>query len=108
MSTVLAESEFEKVADAMLQKLDRALNEVSGIEADLQMGVLSICFSDNTKYIVNSHRAAKQIWMAAERAAWHFDYRDGQWIATRNGEELVNAIELVLARKLNGEVKLSR
>ncbi|MEQ9320742.1 MAG: iron donor protein CyaY, partial [Polyangiaceae bacterium] len=72
----LSERDFERLADEELQRLVEALTEATDeIDPDLQMGVLSINFEDGTKFVVNSHRAARQIWMAAERKAWHFDYQ---------------------------------
>ncbi len=107
----LSEREFDAVADRSLGALDRAINEIpDGVEADLQSGILTLEFEDGIKYIVNSHRAARQIWMAAERAAWHFDYRqsEGRWLAQKTGEELWSTLEAVLSRKLGRAVKLDR
>src|SRR5215468_8279311 len=105
----LTEQAFDRVADQALHALEGALSDLDGLEIDLQLGVLTLEFSDNTRYVVNSHRAARQIWMAAERSAWHFDYRPGEarWIATKNGDELWSTLEAVVSRKLGREVKLS-
>ena len=106
----LSEQKFEKRADETLRALDRALSEVDGTEVDLESGILTIEFDDGTKYVVNSHRAARQIWMAAERNAWHFDPRaegDG-WSATKDGAEFWSTVEAVLSRKLGRAVSLSR
>jgi CyaY protein len=105
----LSETEFERVADAMLRALDGALSDLDGLEVDLESGILTLEFSDGVKYVVNSHRAARQIWMAAERSAWHFDLAaDGRWIATKTGDELWAAIEGVVGRKLGRAVALAR
>ncbi|AUX41478.1 hypothetical protein SOCE26_028910 [Sorangium cellulosum] len=107
----LTEQDFDAVADRALRALDRQINEISeGVEADLESGILTLEFEDGTKYVVNSHRAARQIWMAAERAAWHFDYRpsEGRWVAQKSGDELWSALESVLSRKLGRAVKLGR
>ncbi|AUX31094.1 MULTISPECIES: iron donor protein CyaY [Sorangium] len=107
----LSEREFDAVADRSLRALDRAINEIpDGVEADLQSGILTLEFEDGIKYVVNSHRAARQIWMAAERAAWHFDYlpSEGRWVAQRTGEELWSTLEAVVSRKLRRDVKLER
>ncbi|WP_437680601.1 iron donor protein CyaY [Sorangium sp. So ce131] len=107
----LTEQDFDAVADRALRALDRQINEISeGVEADLESGILTLEFEDGTKYVVNSHRAARQIWMAAERAAWHFDYRpsEGRWVAQKSGDELWSALESVLSRKLGRPVKLGR
>jgi len=63
----LSEREFEDVADRELVALERALGALEGdVEADLQSGILTLEFADGAKYIVNSHRAARPIWMAAD------------------------------------------
>jgi len=106
----LSERDFERAADETLQKLERALGDVDGLEVDLQMGVLTVEFPDGTRYVINSHRAARQIWMAAERNAWHFDPRAGgtSWLASKDGAELWTTIEGVLSRKLGSTTSLAR
>lgn len=108
----LSEHEFERVADTTLHALIDALDVLDDarLESSLQMGVLNIEFQDGAKYVVNSHRAAKQIWMAAELSAWHFDWdaASGSWKAAKDGSELWSALEQVLGRKLGKNVKLSK
>jgi CyaY protein len=106
----LTEQEFERVADEALIALDSALTDLDGLEASLQMGILTLEFADGTRYVVNSHRAAKQIWMAAERSAWHFDYRAGEkrWVASKNGDELWATLAAVASRKLERPIELTR
>jgi CyaY protein len=110
MSQPLTEQEFDRAADQALRALDKALNEIAEIDADLESGILSVEFTDGAKYVVNSHRAARQIWMAAERTAWHFDLRadDGAWIAAKTGDELWKTLERVLSEKLKRPVALAR
>ncbi len=106
----MSTTDFEKDADSTLQALRASLDE-SGIDAEveLQMGILSVELPDGAKYIVNSHRAAQQIWMAAERTAWHFDRSsDGRWIAAKTGDELFAALEGVLSKKLGTKIDLAR
>ncbi|MCC6555338.1 MAG: iron donor protein CyaY [Polyangiaceae bacterium] len=104
----LSEQAYEEAADRTLRALERAAGEIGEIEADLAGGILTIELQDGVKYVINSHRAARQIWMAAERSAWHFDLRDGRWIASRSGDELWAALEGVLSRKLGRPVALAR
>lgn len=107
---VTAESEFEARAEATLERLRAALDD-SGVDAEveLSLGVLTIEFADGAKYVVNSHRAAKQIWMAAERSAWHFDLAaDGRWVAARSGDELFSAVSSVVGKKVGKALSLLR
>lgn len=105
----LSERDFERLADEELHRLVEALTEATEeIDPDLQMGVLSINFEDGTKYVVNSHRAARQIWMAAERKAWHFDYQpeEKRWIASGSGDELWATVTGAVSRKVGAELTL--
>jgi iron-sulfur cluster assembly protein CyaY len=108
MGDPMTEREFEKLAEDELTRMIEALDEAGDdIDPEFQMGVLRINFDDGTKYVVNSHRAARQIWMAAERTAWHFDYQadSKRWVAP-NGDELWSAVQGTLSRKLGRELDL--
>ncbi len=94
MGTELTEQRFEVLADETLRKMVDKLDdtEEDGFDADLESGVLTIKFDGGPKFVVNSHRAARQIWMAAGATAWHFDLTDGQWVAHKSGDELWSTV----------------
>ena len=108
----MTEAEYEAVAVPELQALVRALDalELPGMEAELASDILTIEFDDGARFVVNSHRAARQIWMAAELRAWHFDWIADRaaWIATKSGDELWATLEGALARRLERPVKLAK
>ncbi len=62
------------------------------------------------EYVINSHRAARQIWMAAERLAWHVDWNPGsaEWVAAKTGDELWSVVERSVASRLGHHVALKR
>jgi CyaY protein len=109
---MLTETEYEARAFPELKALIEALDalEVEGLDAELESEILTLEFEDGDRYVINSHRAARQIWMAAERSAWHFDWNpEGQsWIAAKNGDELWSALERVLSNKLGRRIALER
>ncbi|MDP1952113.1 MAG: iron donor protein CyaY, partial [Betaproteobacteria bacterium] len=60
------ESEFLRLAEEVLQQLDRRI-EASGIDADCKFkgaGVLEIEFGDGSRIIVNRQAAVREIWVA--------------------------------------------
>ena len=69
---------------------------------------LTLEFEDDEQYVINSHQAARQIWMAAGFTAWHFDWvpGSGAWVASRSGDELWSALERAVAKKLNQPIQL--
>ncbi|MCU0658176.1 MAG: iron donor protein CyaY [Polyangiaceae bacterium] len=102
------EARFDLLADQTLRRILGALDALD-VEAELELGVLKISFEDGPDYVVNSHRAARQIWMAAERTAWHFDpSEDGaRWVSSKPPhEELTAALEGVLSKKLRRSISL--
>ena len=108
----MTEAEYEAVAIPELKALVRALDaiETPDMEAELASDILTVEFTDGARFVVNSHRAARQIWMAAELTAWHFDWLADRkaWIASKSGEELWTALEQALSRHLRRPITLSR
>jgi CyaY protein len=112
LAEALNEYEYEERAFPELSALVRALDALDddGFEAELASDILTIEFSDGTRYVVNSHRAARQIWMAAERNAWHFDWiaARGAWVAAKSGDELWSTLSRMLEQKLRRKLQLER
>ncbi|MBX3181863.1 MAG: iron donor protein CyaY [Polyangiaceae bacterium] len=106
------EAEYERRAFPELRALVGAIDalEADGLEAELSGDILSLSFESGDEYVINSHRAARQIWMAAERTAWHFDWDEagGHWVARKTGDELWATVASVLSRKLGRPVSLSQ
>jgi CyaY protein len=100
---------FDQVADAQLRRLERALSsfDPDELEAELAGDILTITLGDGTRIVINRHRAARQIWMAALRQAWHFDpvRETGLW-QTGRGEELVATLERILSQRLRRPIVL--
>ena len=109
MSSVLDEPEFERRAAATLEKMVEALadDEDEAYDADLESGVLTIRFEDGARYVVNSHRAARQIWMAADASAWHFEWDGHAWRSTKGPEELWSLLSARMSGRLGRKLTLS-
>jgi CyaY protein len=109
-ATPLSESEYDALALPELQHLITSLDTLTqaSVEAELASDILTIEFSDGTRYVLNSHRAARQIWLSAERSAWHFDYSVAAkaWLASKSGDELWSTLTRLLSAKLGEAVTL--
>jgi CyaY protein len=97
-------SEFLRRAGDALAQIDQALEVFDDPRLDVELAgdVMTVRFDDGTRYIINAHSAAGQIWMAAETNAWHFDFQadTGKWLATRQGDELHATVQRVVRDKL--------
>ena len=85
------EATFDHSASTELQAIENAFADVDPdqVEVSVSDGVLRLDLRDGTRIVINSHRAARQIWMAAIATAWHFDPTgSGTWVAPKTGDEL--------------------
>jgi len=84
------EAEFDRSARDELQHIEDAFADVDpdDVEVSSSDGVLKLALRDGTRIVINSHRAARQIWMAAIASAWHFDPTADGWRSSKSGEEL--------------------
>jgi CyaY protein len=106
----LSEKAFEARAIPELAALVEAFDAFTDeLFAELAGDVLTVDFEDDTRYVINSHVAARQIWLAAERSAWHFGGQpDGRWLDRRTGAELWATLGELLGKKLGRAVVFAR
>lgn len=107
---IMDDATFDKIADEELHHLVEAFDacDPDELEAELSQGVLTVSFPDGEKLIVNSHRAAGQIWMAAFRQAWHFTpgQEGGRWIWRTAADELRATISRCVGKKIGREFEV--
>jgi CyaY protein len=112
VSVSLDEQEYDARAQTELLALVDALDALDSdaFEAELSSDILSVEFRDGAKFVINSHRAARQIWMAADRSAWHFDWDSAgeRWVAGKSGDELWSTLSKVLEARLGHAVSLKK
>lgn len=103
------DAEFDHVARDELRSLEDAFAEIDpdDVEVSSSDGVLRLDLRDGTRIVINSHRAARQIWMAAVASAWHFDPAGaGSWRAAKTGEELRPTLARLLRERIGLELAL--
>ena len=103
------ETEFDARAEGSLAAIVRAL-ESSRIDCDCEFkgdGVLELEFEDGSKIIVNRHRPAREIWVAAKSGGYHFRFDGARWVNTRDGDELFAALSRYVSEQSGSPVVLS-
>src|SRR5215467_6896535 len=97
------DASFDRTARDELHELETAFTDIDPDEVEVTSseGVLRLDLRDGTRIVINSHRAARQIWMAAIATAWHFDPGgDGTWHAAKSGEELRATLRRVVQERI--------
>src|SRR5687768_11708857 len=103
------DAEFDRIAREELQHIEDSLADVDPDECEVSTsdGVLRLDLRDGTRVVINSHRAARQIWMAAVSTAWHFDpVSPGKWHTGKTNEDLRPTLARLLAERIGLRVTL--
>lgn len=105
------ESAFDHASRDELRAIENAFADIDPDEVEVSTsdGVLRLDLRDGTKIVINSHRAAGQIWMAAIASAWHFDppaEGTAGWRAAKTGEELRATVKQLLKTRIGLELRL--
>jgi len=104
------DADFDHAARDELRRLEDSFAEVDPDEVDVSSsdGVLRLDLRDGTRIVINSHRAARQIWMAAVASAWHFDpVGTGPTITTWQAPKTGEHLRPTLARLLQERIGLT-
>jgi CyaY protein len=110
------DADFDHAARDELRNLEDAFADIDPDEVEVSTsdGVLRLDLRDGTRIVINSHRAARQIWMAAVASAWHFDPAGTgtgtgavlTWRAPKTGEELRPTLARVLKERIGLSLSL--
>lgn len=103
------DAEFDHAARDELRHLEDAFSDIDpdDVEVSTSDGVLRLDLRDGTRIVINSHRAARQIWMAAVSSAWHFDpVESGVWHAAKTGEDLRPTLARLVKERIGLAVSL--
>ncbi len=107
---VLDERDYGELAQAELGAVLTALDRLDGVDAEQEGDLLRVEVPGGGEYVLNTQSAARQLWLAAEQRAWHFDW-DGasrRWVAAKNGDELWETLSRLLAARLGPGAALRR
>jgi CyaY protein len=94
---IMNESDFHRDVDAVLARIESAVEESDALDVDLESGILTITCPDGSRVIVNRQTPNREIWVAARSGGFHFRMREGEWRDTRTGDELFASIARVVA-----------
>jgi CyaY protein len=105
----IEEKQFDEQARDELRWIEDQLADIDpdDVEVGTSDGILKLDLRDGTKVVINAHRAARQIWMAAVSTAWHFDRGpDGRWLAAKTGDELRSTVQRVVRERIGLDLPL--
>jgi CyaY protein len=105
----MSQPDFDLLAETALEQIQQAL-ETCGTDVDVEAkadGVIELEFDDGSKMIINRHRAAGEIWVAARAGGFHFRWDGSAWRDTREGAELFAALSKLVSAQGGAPVVLA-
>ncbi len=100
----MTETDFHIAVDAVLARVDAALEPHDALDVDLEGGVLTVGCPDTSRIIVNRQTPNREIWIAARSGGFHFAFRDRAWRDTRSGDELFASLARIIASQAGEHV----
>jgi CyaY protein len=98
------ESDFHRAVDAVLARIESAVEAHDELDIDLEAGILTVECPDGSRVIVNRQTPNREIWVAARSGGFHFVHRDGAWRDTRSADELFASLARILASQAGVQV----
>ena len=96
-AALMSESDFNDRVDAFLIHVEAALDAAdTDIDSELNGGILTLTFANDSKVIVNRQAPLREIWLAAKSGGYHFRFDGATWKDTRSSENLNLALARVL------------
>lgn len=81
---MMDESRYQHLAAAALGRVESMFEDVDAEVVDIERSgdVITLTFADRKKCVVNTQRPTRQIWLAANARAYHFDFDEstGRWV----------------------------
>ena len=90
---------YSHLADDALKHIETMLEDVDADDVDIERAgdVLTLTFKGKQKCVINTQRPTRQLWLAANARAWHFNYDEpsSTWLDDKGqGVELFTHISL--------------
>jgi CyaY protein len=104
----MSDQEFNRAVRETLARIENAVEE-SGEDIDFENSgeILTLTFGNGSKIILNRQGAARQLWVAARRGGFHYDWRDGRWLNDQTGAELFDELSRLIGEQAGTAIRLA-
>jgi CyaY protein len=102
-SDTMDEKTFRDVAGLVIERVRQTLDQQDPdvVEAVLEAGVLKLQFPKGAPFVLNLQPPIREVWLAADRQAWHFRSDGDRWLDKKGtGDELFTTLARLLAAKI--------
>lgn len=93
----MTDTEFMDRAERLLKAVEAAcdrINETSDADIDNQRsgGMVTLVFSDRSQIVINLQKPLHEVWLAAKRGGFHYQFDGKQWMDTKGQGEFFTSL----------------
>lgn len=103
----MTEPEFRRFVKSVLSDLFDGIDEIDTDDLDptLSDGVLKVEFEAGGTFVLSQQVPTRELWLSANRTAWHFKYVDEAWVERDTGEPMRPLLSKLFSDKLGMDVR---
>lgn len=107
-SDTMDEATFAALAGAAIARVQKALDgqDPDVVECVPEADVVKVAFPNGQPFVMNKQRPVKEIWLAADRQAWHFRYDGAVWRDKRSNDELFSTLNHLVKERAGVDLGL--
>lgn len=108
-SDSMDEATFKQRSHEAIERVRQAVDaeDPDVVEAVMDGDVLKLVFPSGVPYVLNTQRPTREVWLAADRQAWHFRYDGTHWLDKKGtGAELLQTIAALILKRAGIAIKL--
>lgn len=108
-SDTMDEGTFKKLSHDVIERVRKALDaqDPDVVEAVMEAEVLKVVFPKGQPFVLNTQRPIREVWLAADRQAWHFRFDGVKWIDKKTGTaELFATLTDLVTKKVGASVTI--
>jgi CyaY protein len=103
-----SESDFNVHVDKVLACVESAVDQADAdIDSELNGGILTLTFANDTKVIINRQTPMREIWVAAKSGGFHFRFNGATWLDTRSNEALDTLLSRVMSAQSESVIEIT-
>ena len=109
---ILTDAEYRAKANALLASVEACIDawlqdDVVDIDTNRSGGLLELSFENGSKIVLNTQAPLQELWLAARSGGFHYRYAASQWVDTRGGADLLEALSACASEQAGKPLRFS-
>jgi CyaY protein len=108
-SDTMDEATFLQLSKTALERIRTALDacDPDVVECLPEADIVKVAFPTGQPYVLNTQRPVREVWLAADRNAWHFRFDGTVWRDKRSADELMATLNGLVQRRAGVDLGLA-